>query len=37
MSIDLRNDVFVPVLARVKKRVESLRSLKRFQRTGIEG
>ena len=37
MAIDLRNDVFVPVLARMRKRVESLRGIKRFQRTGIEG
>lgn len=37
MAIDLRNDVFVPVLARMRKRVESLRGIERFQRTGIEG
>ncbi len=37
MAIDLRNEIFVPVLARIRKRVESLRSIKRFQRTGIEG
>ena len=37
MAIDLRNDVFVPVLARMRKRVESLHNIKRFPRTGIEG
>jgi hypothetical protein len=37
LAIDLRNDVFAPVLARVKERVESLGDIKRFRRTGIEG
>jgi hypothetical protein len=33
----LRSVVFTPVLARVKMRAESLREVKRFPRTGIEG
>jgi len=37
MGIDLRKEVFVPVLARMKKRAESLGNVKRFPRAGIEG
>lgn len=37
MGLDLRSVVFTPVLARVKRRAESLREVKRFPRTGIEG
>ena len=37
MAIDLRNDVFAPVLARMKARAESLGYVKHFPRTGIEG
>ena len=36
MGIDLRTDVFVPVLARIRERAESLHNIKRFPRTGIE-
>ncbi len=36
MAIDLRSEVFEPVLARMKQRVQSLRGIKRFKRTGIE-
>jgi len=36
MAIDLRNDVFLPVLAQMRERAESLRNIKRFPRTGIE-
>lgn len=35
--MDLKLDIFVPVLKRIICRVESLRSIKRFQKTGIEG
>ncbi len=35
--MDLRNDVFLPVLARVSERAESLGHVKRFPRAGIEG
>jgi len=37
LAIDLRNEVFAPVLARMKKRAESLGNVKRFPRAGIEG
>ena len=37
MGIDLRKEVFVPVLARMKKRAESLGNMKRFRNSGIEG
>ncbi len=37
MAIDLRNEVFVPVLARMRERAESLRNMKRFAKTGFEG
>jgi len=37
MTIDLKNDVFAPVLARVKKRRALLRNMKRFPNSGIEG
>jgi len=37
LAIDLRNEVFAPVLARIKERAESLGNVKRFPRAGIEG
>jgi hypothetical protein len=37
MALDLNQDVFVPVVARIKERSESLRNIKRFARCGIEG
>jgi len=37
LGIDLRTEVFLPVVARVKERAESLGNVKRFPRTGIEG
>ncbi|MCW8137930.1 MAG: hypothetical protein KIT58_03405 [Planctomycetota bacterium] len=36
-ALDLRADVFAPVVARMKEREGSLREMKRFSRTGIEG
>ncbi len=36
MDTDLKNDIFVPVLARMRERAESLHNIKRFPRTGIE-
>ena len=35
--LDLRTDVFAPVLARMRAQEGSLRAMKRFKRTGIEG
>lgn len=37
IGLDLRSVVFTPVLAQMKKRAGSLRNVKRFPRTGIEG
>ena len=37
MSLDLERDVFPPVARRIQNRADSLRGLKRFRRTGIEG
>jgi hypothetical protein len=37
MGLDLRSVVFDPVLERMKMRADSLRNVKRFKRTGIEG
>jgi len=37
MVMDLKEDVFLPVVERVKERKESLRNMKRFSRSGIEG
>ena len=37
MALDLKQDIFQPVVAKVKKRIDSLRNVKRFSRAGIEG
>jgi len=37
MSINLKTEVFEPVVSRVIERRDSLSNVKRFQRTGIEG
>jgi len=37
MALDLNQDVFQPVVARVTERTDSLRSVKRFSNAGIEG
>ncbi len=37
MTLDLNQDVFQPVVARVIERTDSLRNVKRFPRAGIEG
>lgn len=37
MILDLYRDVFQPVVARVTERADSLRSVKRFSNSGIEG
>ena len=37
MSLDLKQEVFQPVLSRVVDRSDSLRNVKRFPNTGIEG
>lgn len=35
--MDLRDDVFVPVAKRLRDRADSLREVRRFRRSGIEG
>jgi len=37
MTLDLKQDVFMPVVARMVERSYSLRNIKRFPRSGIEG
>ena len=37
MRMDLNQDIFEPVAARVRRRIDSLRNIRRFPRTGIEG
>ena len=37
MALDLRQDIFQPVLARVEKRADSLINIMRFANSGIEG
>lgn len=37
MPLDLKYDIFKPVAARIRQRAESLRKVKRFPKTGIEG
>lgn len=37
MDLDLKQDVFMPVVEQVKKRSDSLRNIKRFPKSGIEG
>ena len=35
--MDLKSDIFYPVVERIRQRVDSLRKIKRFKRVGIEG
>ena len=37
MALDLKQDVFQPVVSRIINRSDSLREIKRFTNTGIEG
>jgi len=37
MSLDLKRDVFQPVVSRITERSDSLRDVKRFSNVGIEG
>ena len=37
MATDLKQDVFEPVLKRVKLRIDSVQNIRRFSRVGIEG
>jgi hypothetical protein len=37
MPLDLKHDVFDPVVERIRKNIDSLPNIKRFHRTGIEG
>jgi hypothetical protein len=35
--MDLKEDIFLPVASRIRTRADSLRAIKRFARSGIEG
>lgn len=35
--MDLKSDIFDPVVIRIRQRVDSLRNIKQFNRVGIEG
>ena len=37
MGLDLKKDVLLPVAKRLKKRADSLKQIKRFPKSGIEG
>ena len=37
MALDLKHDIFMPVVARMVDRNDSLRNIKRFPKSGIEG